>query len=194
MLSSAVVLGPQRRDPIVRQAIEDLVADPGSPVAVITAGWEEREDEDEELREHVNRPLVNLQLWSRVESLFEQDKELREAVRERHVTWRRVQEIYRLRLKGLLGSTRELLRRGDGDSLYAIEEQDSWELVRGLDAQHMARVAQIHAEFDDRIKPAERETVQKERREIERRDGGAKGQALGHAHWPSLSRISGTWT
>lgn len=168
MLSSAIVLGPQRRDPIVREAIEDLVSDQTSPVAVITAGWEEREDEDEELREHVKRPVINLKIWARVESLFKRDKELREAVRERHVLWRRVQEIYRLRLEGLMGSTKELLRRGDGDPLFAAGEQDSWELVRGLDAQHMARVAQIHAGFDERIKPAERETVQKERRELEK--------------------------
>ncbi len=168
MLSSAIVLGPQRRDPIVREAIEDLVPGRNSSVAVITAGWEEREGEDEELREHVNRPLINLKIWARVESILEKDKELREAVRERHVTWRRVQEIYRLRLGGLLGSTKELLRRGDGDPLFAVEEQDSWELVRGLDAQHMARVALIHADFAERIKPAERETVQKERRELEK--------------------------
>ncbi|MFT4512326.1 MAG: hypothetical protein ACI89X_001364 [Planctomycetota bacterium] len=168
MLSHAIVLGPQRRDPIVREAIEDLVSDQNSPVAVITAGWEEREDEDEELREHVGRPVVNLKVWARVESIFEQDKELREAVRERHVTWRRVQEIYRLRLQGLLGSTKELLRRGDGDELFAAQEQDSWELVRGLDAQHMARVENLHADFAERIKPAERETVQKERRELEK--------------------------
>tara|TARA_R110002096_G_scaffold23300_31_gene74224 strand:+ start:3891 stop:4826 length:936 start_codon:yes stop_codon:yes gene_type:complete len=168
MLSSAIVLGPQRRDPIVREAIEDLVTDPGSPVAVITAGWEEREDEDEELREHVHRPLINLGLWARVERLFEQDPELREAVRERHRVWVKVQEIYRMRLAGLLRSTRELLRRGDGDPLFAAEEQDSWELVRGLDAQHMARVEALHADFNARIKPAERETVQRQRHEIEK--------------------------
>lgn len=168
MLSSAIVLGPQRRTPIVREAIEDLVSDRKSPVAVITAGWEEREDEDEELREHVDRPLINLKLWARVESIFEQDEELREAVRERHVTWRRVQEIYRLRLAGLLDSSKELLRRGDTDPLFATQEQDSWELVRNLDAQHMARVAELHQEFEERIRPAERDSVQTERRAIEK--------------------------
>jgi hypothetical protein len=168
MLSNAIVLGPQRRDPIVCEAIDDLVPDRKRPVAVITAGWEEREDEDDELREHVCRPVENLQLWARVERILAKDKELREAIRERHVTWRRLQELYRLRLHGLMDSTREMLRLSDSDDLVAAEEQDSWELVRGLDRQHMARIAQIHAEFFERFRPLERTAVQKERREIER--------------------------
>ena len=41
-----VFLGPQRRDPIVCEAIDHFVSDRTKPVAVITAGWEEREAED----------------------------------------------------------------------------------------------------------------------------------------------------
>lgn len=171
MLSSAIVLGPQRRDPIVCDAINDLVSDRKQPVAVVTAGWEEREDEDEELRQHVGRPVENLRIWARVERLFEQDKELLTAMRERQATLRRVQDLYRLRLEGLMQATRELLRRGEDDPLVAAEEWDSWVLVRGLDDQHMARVVQIHAEFDERIKPDEREGVQREREAISKQLG-----------------------
>lgn len=199
MLSSAIVLGPQRRHPIVRTAIDDLVSDRSLPVAVVTAGWEEREDEDEELRQHVGRPVTNLQVWSRVESIFKKDPELREAVRERHDTWRRVQELYRLRLNGLMDSTRELLRRGHADPLVAVEELDSWELVCGLDAQHMARVSTIHAEFIERVKPAERETVQDECRQIEKQLGDAACLLVagGHVgvllHRLQLFDVPGLW-
>ena len=182
MLSSAIVLGPQRRDPIVRTAIDDLVRDRSLPVAVVTAGWEEREDEDQELRQHVGRPVTNLQIWARVESIFKKDPELREAVRERHDTWRRVQELYRLRLNGLMDSTRELLRRGHADPLVAVEELDSWELVCGLDAQHMARVSTIHAEFNERVKPAERDTVQEQCRQIEKQLGDASCLLVAGGH------------
>ena len=46
-----VVLGPQRHRPCVRAALESALGEVRGPVALITAGWEEREGEDDELRE-----------------------------------------------------------------------------------------------------------------------------------------------
>ncbi|MFN3241270.1 MAG: Type 1 glutamine amidotransferase-like domain-containing protein [Planctomycetota bacterium] len=166
-LSTAIVLGPQRREPILCEALDDLVGSRRASVALVTAGWEEREDEDEELREHVCRPVENLRIWARVERILDKDKELLKAMRERHATLRRVQDLYRLRLEGLMEPTRELLQRVGEDPWVDAEEQDAWELVRGLDRQHMARVAEIHAEFEQRVRPTERAVVQKERRELE---------------------------
>lgn len=171
MLSSAIVLGPQRRDPIVIEALDHFVSDRTQPVAVVTAGWEEREDEDGELRKHVCRPLVNLKIWARVERIFAKDKQLHEAIRERDTTWKRAQELYRLRLDGLMGASRELLRQSGQDAMAAAEEQDSWDLVRGLDEQHAARIAQIHADFFEQHQPAERAAVQAERRALEKQLG-----------------------
>lgn len=171
MLSSAIVLGPQRREPIVREAIDHFVADRDQPVAVVTAGWEEREDEDGELREHVERPLENLKIWARVERIFAKDKQLHQAIRERHTQWKRAQDLYRLRLSGLMVASRELLRQSDRDTMAAAEEEDAWELVRGLDQQHMNRVAQIHEDFFARHNPRERAAVQAERRALEEQLG-----------------------
>lgn len=170
MLTHAIVLGPQRRDPIVCEALDDLVGDRRQPVAVVTAGWEEREDETEELLEHVCRPLVNLGVWRRVERIFERDPELLDAMRQRHQTWRHVQDLYRLRLERLMESTRELLQKAidDDDELAAAEANDAFELVRGLDRQHMDRIAQVHHEFYERVRPAERAAVVRERRELEK--------------------------
>jgi len=167
MLSSAIVLGPQRRGPILRQAVEDLIGAGDDPVALVTAGWEEREAEDDELRQHVDRPVENLQIWRRVERIFEADPELLKAMRERHATLRRLQELYRLRLGGLLGPMAELLRRGGEGPWVDAEAQDAWELVRGLDRQHAARVEVVHAEFAARVKPEARDAVRAELAEIE---------------------------
>ena len=102
MLSAAILLGPQRHVPIVARAVAALVGDDDRPLAVVTAGWEERENEDHELREHVQRPVLNLELWARVERIFERDRELLTAMRQRHDTLRKVQELYRLRLQGAM--------------------------------------------------------------------------------------------
>lgn len=165
-LSTAIVLGPQRREPILGAAIDDLVSSRDEPAALVTAGWEEREDEDEELREHVGRAVTNLRVWARVERIFEQDPELLQAMRARHAVLRGVQDLYRLRLAGLVEPVRELLQRGGDDPWVAAEEQDAWELVRRLDRQHMSRVAEIHAEFEARERPSERDAVQSERAEL----------------------------
>ena len=173
ILSTAVVLGPQRREPLLREAVDDLVSSSCGGVALITAGWEEREQEDEELRQHVGRPVQNLELWTRVERVFDKDAELLQAVRARYATLRRVQELYRLRLEGLMGPVTELIARAGDDPWVDAEEQDAWELVRGLDRQHVARVAEIHAEFEARVQLTERAAVQAARREIEQQLGEA---------------------
>lgn len=172
-LSSAIVLGPQRRGPILRQAVDDLVGAGDEPVALVTAGWEEREAEDEELRDHVGRPVTNLEIWRRVERIFEADPDLLQAMRERHATLRRLQGLYRLRLEGLLGPTSELLRRGGEGPWIDAEAQDAWELVRGLDRQHAARVEVVHAEFAARLRPNERDAVRAELAELEDQLDGA---------------------
>ena len=51
---SAVLMGPQRMTPIVDRAL-DLLAVTGK-VAVITAGWQEREEEDDELQDALGGP------------------------------------------------------------------------------------------------------------------------------------------
>ena len=167
MLSSVILLGPQRHVPIVKQAIETLVPRAASaPVAVVTAGWEEREAEDQELRDHVQRPVVNLGIWGRVERILESDPQLLAAMRQRHDTLRSVQELYRLRLQGLMEASLELFRRNGDETLLVPERADAIAMLQQLDEQHVRRVAAVHAEFDARWRPHERPAVQREKRSI----------------------------
>lgn len=169
MLSHVILLGPQRHVPIVRPAVETLVPDPAAgPLALVTAGWEERESEDQEFRDHVQRPVVNLAIWARVERIFEQDAELLAAMRQRHDTLRTAQELYRLRLQGLMDGMRELFRRSGDDSLLAAARHDAMVMLQGLDSQHVARVAQVHYDFEQRWRPHERAAVQREKRELQK--------------------------
>lgn len=183
MLSSAILLGPQRKVPIVRDAVAALVPrEDRRPLAVVTAGWEERESEDQELREHVERPVVNLAVWERVERIFERDHELLLAMRQRHDALRAVQELYRLRLGGLVDPLRELARRNGDEELLAAERHDAMSMLRALDEQHVRRVAEIHAEFDERWRPHERTAVLREKREIHRYLAAASCLLLAGGH------------
>ncbi|MBL8729129.1 MAG: hypothetical protein JNM25_11900 [Planctomycetes bacterium] len=183
MLSTAILLGPQRHVPIVREAVAAVVPrDDRRPLAVVTAGWEERESEDQELREHVQRPVKNLEVWARVERIFDKDPELLRAMRSRHDRLRTVQELYRLRLQGLMDPVKELLRRTGDDDLLAPARHDAMAMVHELDEQHVRRVAAIHAEFEARWHPAARASVQREKRELHRHLESASCLLLAGGH------------
>jgi hypothetical protein len=183
MLSTAILLGPQRHVPIVREAVASVVPrDDRRPLAVVTAGGEAREAEDQELREHVQRPVKNLEVWARVERIFDKDHELLAAMRTRHDRLRAMQELYRLRLQGLMDPVKELLRRTGDDTLLAPERHDAMSMVRELDEQHVRRVAAVHTEFEARWHPKERAAVQRERRELHRHLEAASCLLLAGGH------------
>jgi hypothetical protein len=182
MPAAVILLGPQRHVRLVADAVASVAGDDRAPVALVSAGWEEREAEDQEFREHVQRPVVNLAVWARVERIFEHDRELLAALRERHDTLRRVQELYRLRLLGAIEPVRELLRRHGKEPWLLAERHDALVMLQGLDSQHMARVAQIHGEFEELWRPAERAAVQRERRELQRQLQGVSCLCIAGGH------------
>jgi hypothetical protein len=167
MLSRAILLGPQRHVPVVRPAVEALAgARPRGAIALVSAGWEEREAEDGEFRDHLQHEVVNLEVWGRVERIFEQDPELLAAMRQRHDTLRQAQELYRLRLSGLVAAAGALLRRSGDEALLEPERREAVQMLRDLDRSHVARVAAINGEFDARLHPSRRESVHWHRQEI----------------------------
>ncbi|MCA8952711.1 MAG: hypothetical protein KDE27_24590 [Planctomycetes bacterium] len=168
MLSSAILLGPQRRVKTVCDAVAELVPQDRRPLAAITAGWEEREPETDELVAHLGRSLQNLDVWARVERIFASDSELFEAMRGRHDTLRKMQELYRMRLLGLMDPLLELHRRDDDPELLEPERAEALGLVRALDTEHQKRVAEVHRRFEAKWRPLERPAVQRERDAIAR--------------------------
>ena len=104
-----VLLGPQRLRPTVQDVLPRLVG-ATAPVAVVTAGWEEREGEIQELREKVGREVRNLELHRRAEEVFQRDAGLFAALQTRRDRLREIQRFYRLRLRHLGAACEELLK------------------------------------------------------------------------------------
>ena len=179
MSTRLVLLGPQRLQPTLGAVVTELhpnLSKSGS-IAAITAGWEEREAEDQELSAHLWGRTVNLRLFERVERAFGRDPELAAAFRARTEAVRVARELYRLRLAHALEAARELLRRepphrsggGSGGlaSLLESERAEAIEDVRALDASHAARIGALNAEFYGRWRPQERAALASERRDVE---------------------------
>ncbi len=178
-----ILLGPQRHEPTLKSAIDSLGL--SGPLAAVTAGWEEREGEDQELRDHLAGRVVNLRIWERAEEIYRRDPQLQRALREQHEFLRKLQELYRLRLSYELDGARELLRRPRPpglESLFEAECSDAIESVRLLDRLHVARIAAVHAEFEERWRPAAREAVARQRDELRGLLGGCSALCVAGGH------------
>lgn len=142
------LLGPQRHRPIVQQALEDRLP-VGGRVALISAGWEEREHEIDELVEHLGDkfPVVSLPLYARFEHWLTEDIVFRRRWQHYNDLRRAEQEVYQLRLTPTLGAARELLSRRGPDEVLAPARESALAAVRDLDAFHASRKNDLHDHF-----------------------------------------------
>jgi hypothetical protein len=178
--SAVVLLGAQRFDPTLGAAVAELGVT--GRIATITAGWQERELEDEELSEHLGRRTVNLRLHTRGEELFAADAELRAAHRERQEALRHRQDFYRIRLEHHLEADHVIRQRAAPPDIIAEQTEASIDSIRELDRWHLAQCAREHEAFEARLQLRERPTVARHRKEIARivADCAAIAVAGGH--------------
>jgi hypothetical protein len=175
------LLGPQRLQPTLGPVLQSLGVHTGR-IATITAGWQEREPDDSDLHEHLGRRSINLSLYLRAERVFLRDQQLASAHHHRQAALRELQDLYNVRLDHLMATAYELRRRDSASVLVAEARAAAIEAVRTLDAQHLAREREIHAEYVQRWRPHERDAVMRERSEIDAilRDSAAVAIAGGH--------------
>jgi len=160
------------------------------PVAVVTAGWEERESEIDEMRAHLaGEPppdgaapadaleactpsrgwdTVGLGLSARALRLFDDDPELLAALRQHTDQRQRLSELYRLRLDHAADAVYALLADVDEQraELSRAEADDALESVRALDRRHLQRLRELQTRFDERWSPESRPAWADARAEI----------------------------
>lgn len=175
-----VLLGPQRFEPTLAAALDSL--DCGEPLAVVSAGWQEREEETDELRAHVGRELVNLRLYHRAEQVVAEDEALAGALRQHQEQMQRLQGLYRSRLALGLQAVRELLDYPGNNRFVESHRRAAIRAVRTLDRQHLVQVRRIHEEFDERWKPLERDGVRRHREQIAESLGACAAVVVSGGH------------
>ena len=158
------LLGPQRFQPTVAEALRDLAAT--GPIAVITAGWQEREAEVEELSQHVGVETVNLRLYARGEQVFARDRQLHAALRRRQDLLQQMQDLYRMRLSHTLAPALELMRKDEPLELLPSARRSAIRAVRTLDNAYLRQVRAVLDGFEGREQPREHRAVQDHRQQI----------------------------
>lgn len=161
---AVVLLGAQRYNPTLGDAIKELGVK--GKIATITAGWQEREDDDADLNEHLGGNAVNLTLHARGEEVFRKDKELVKAHRERQTILRHRQDFYRVRLEHALDAQHVIDQRAAPDEILEDEARTSIDAIRNIDALHLERCTKDRRDFDARYRPLERGPIAKHRKEI----------------------------
>jgi hypothetical protein len=91
-VSTVVLLGPQQPTPDVGAAL--ALAHVKGPVALVTAGWQERESDDQALVESLGMKAVNLTLHARSEQVFAEDKPFAAAHKAKQGRLRLVNDFY----------------------------------------------------------------------------------------------------
>ena len=181
---AVVLLGAQRYNPTLGEAITELGVT--GKIATITAGWQEREDDDADLSEHLGKRTVNLTLHARGEDVFRKDKELLKAHRERQTLLRHRQDFYRVRLEHALDAQHVIDQRAAPDEILEDEARTSIDAIRNIDALHLERCTTDRREFDARYRPLERGPIVKHRKELAAILAGCEAIAIAGGHVASL--------
>lgn len=175
-----VLLGAQRFDPTLRHVVDAQRVQ--GRTALITAGWQERELEDEDLSAHLGGDTVNLRLHARADVVFAKDREFHRAHRERQVLLRHLQEIYRIRLEHAFEAERDVHTYDAPAAIRAEVYESSLEAIRTLDTWHLGHCRNVHEEFNERYKPLERDGVVRQRAQIEKLLADCAAVAIAGGH------------
>ncbi|AKV04074.1 hypothetical protein AKJ09_10737 [Labilithrix luteola] len=159
-----VLLGAQRYNPTLGAAVDELGV--AGRIATITAGWQEREDDDADLRDHLGARAVNLKLHARAEEIFRKDPEFAEAHRERQAVLRSRQDFYRIRLEHALAAQYVIEQRKAPPDILEDEARASIEAIRNIDNMHLDRCARDRTEFEDKLRPWTREAILEQREQV----------------------------
>ncbi len=158
------LLGPQQ----LKVSLGDAVSAIGreGPIALVTCGWQEREDQDEDLPSQLGRKTINLKLYERGEQVLAADKVFAKAHRARQDQLRQIQEFYRLRLERTFDAALAITRKAAGTDLEADELRLSMEQVRRIDQEHLERVSALREAHELQMRPLERPVIAKHREEL----------------------------
>lgn len=135
----------------------------GGRIGLITAGWQEWEEDDAWLREAVGGAAVNLELYRRAEAVWRDDPELAGAHRVLQGRVRQLRRAYNVRLSHRMDAWIAVEGLAGDEGVLAAERASALEDVRALDAHHLRRIDDLRGEFEERWRPGERHAVARER-------------------------------
>jgi hypothetical protein len=184
---AVTLLGPQRQ-PTVDRVISSLGLD--GPVALVTAGWQERESDDAELVELVGGRADNLRLHARWMDVLECDPEYARAEREHRVALDEMRQLYLVQLDHALQAAYALAHRPGGHpGRAAMALEDALATIRLVDNTHLRRVGELQGAFRTAWPVGERDAVGRHREQVSAVLAGAACLVLAGGHVGELLHV-----
>jgi hypothetical protein len=166
------------------------------PCATVTAGWQEREPDDGELRQLLGGQAVNVELYRRWLDVQERDPEFAAAERALQGVLAELADLYLLRLDYALQAVYALQHRADSDQLrgtfterIATPVADAVAAVRSLDEAHLTQVNEVRGEFFDRLRPHDRPVIAEHRAAVAELLGSAAALVVAGGHVGVLAEV-----
>ncbi len=156
-MSTLTLLGPQYRAPNLRAVLAAQGLQ--GPFVSISAGWQEREGELDELRSHLDAEVHDLRIYERSERVFEQDSALRSEHRQRQAELQEMQELYQLQLAHAKDAARETFVHDGTPALVRRAQRQSIAALRRLDRAHLSAIRAAHMTFNARTDHANRPAI-----------------------------------
>lgn len=179
-----VLLGPQRQDPDLGRVVADL-GEPG-PVALVTAGWQEWEEDDARLREPLGHGAFNVRLWGRADQVWREDPELAAGHRALQEDVLLLRRAYNVRLAAAMDAWIGLLGLPGEGGVLDGERDAALEAVRELDRHHARRLSALREAFYQRFDPLMRASVGRQREEVRAALDPVRVVVVAGGHVPAL--------
>jgi hypothetical protein len=184
-----ILLGPQGTSPDVGAVLSEYGI--RGKVALVRAGYQEREGDDAAMISSLGVAAVNLGLHSRGVEVFRGDAEFQTAYTARQQRLRHMQQLYRIRLDKTEDAEKAISVRYVDPELLAMEEKVSVDQFRYLDVDHIERCRGVREAFDAKWQPGTREIIAKHREEIRAQLADCQALVIAGGHIASLmNRLS----
>jgi len=188
-LGKVVLLGPQGLVPDVGSVLAELGI--RGKVALVRAGYQEREADDADTIATFGVPAVNLKLHARSLEVFKEDTEFTAAYQARQQRLRHLQAFYRVRLEKIEDAAKTISVRHVPFELLEQEENVSIDQLRHIDAEHVERCNELRRQFRAKWDYADRPLIAKHRVEIKNEMDSCEALVIAGGHVASLlNRLS----
>lgn len=162
---TTILLGPQRFTVTMPAAVRSLEVD--GPIAMINAGWEEREDDDAELAGHLQGRGRNLRLYHRLIDVMTKDTAFAAgalAFRERQ---HELRGFYGLRLQAAVDTAHAVLLRSSPHGLKTAAFTGAIQVIRDVDRWYAAQLKELYRDMDRQVSVWESPVIGWHRGEIQ---------------------------
>jgi hypothetical protein len=138
------LLGPQQAAPVLGEVARAVGV--RGPVAVVTAGWQERELDPTDLREQLGGlEVVNLALWGRREAVRLADPAFAAAADRLRDEVDEVRRLYRRRLDHVVDALHEIFREPGDPHLLLPERRAALGALQELDRHFASRLRELRS-------------------------------------------------